>query len=102
MPTAVVTGGSTGIGAAVVKALARRGYDVAFNYLRSVEEAEEVAREAASYGVKVISRKADAASWQDMEKFAEEVKRTFKKVDALVVNAGGLPERRSLVESDLD
>jgi 3-oxoacyl-[acyl-carrier protein] reductase len=50
----------------------------------------------------VISRKADAASWQDMEKFAEEVKRTFKKVDALVVNAGGLPERRSLVESDLD
>jgi 3-oxoacyl-[acyl-carrier protein] reductase len=102
MPTAVVTGGSTGIGAAVVKALARRRYDVAFNYLRSAVEAEEVAREAASYGIKVISRRADAASWQDMEKFAEEVKRTFNKVDALVVNAGGLPERRSLVESDLD
>ena len=102
MPTAVVTGGSTGIGAAVVKALAKRKYDVAFNYLRSAEEAEEVAREAASYGVKVISRKADAASWQDMEKFAEEVKRTFKKVDALVVNAGGLPQRRNLEESDLE
>jgi 3-oxoacyl-[acyl-carrier protein] reductase len=79
MPTAVVTGGSTGIGAAVVKALAKRGYDVAFNYLRSAEEAEEVAREAASYGVKVVSRKADAASWQDMEKFAEEVKENLQE-----------------------
>jgi 3-oxoacyl-[acyl-carrier protein] reductase len=44
MPTAVVTGGSTGIGAAAVKALARRGYNVAFTYLRNAQEAEVVAR----------------------------------------------------------
>jgi 3-oxoacyl-[acyl-carrier protein] reductase len=37
-----------------------------------------------------------------METFAEEVKRTFGKIDALVVNAGGLPQRRNLEESDLE
>jgi 3-oxoacyl-[acyl-carrier protein] reductase len=37
-----------------------------------------------------------------MKAFAEEVKRTFGKIDALVVNAGGLPQRRNLEESDLE
>jgi 3-oxoacyl-[acyl-carrier protein] reductase len=102
MPTAVVTGGSTGIGAAAVKALARRGYNVAFTYLRNAKEAEVVAREASAFGVKAVACRADAASWSDMETFAEEVKRTFGKIDALVVNAGGLPQRRNLEESDLE
>jgi len=102
MPTAVVTGGSTGIGAATVKALAKAGYNVAFTYLHSRDKAEEVAREAASHGVGVIHRAADAASWEEMAQFAEEVKREFGRVDALVANAGGLPERRTLDESDLD
>jgi 3-oxoacyl-[acyl-carrier protein] reductase len=102
MPTAVVTGGSTGIGAAAVKALARRGYNVAFTYLRNAQEAEVVAREASAFGVKAVAYRADAASWSDMETFAEEVKRTFGKIDALVVNAGGLPQRRNLEESDLE
>jgi len=102
MPTAVVTGGSTGIGAATVKALAKRGYSVAFTYLRNAQEAEKVVREASASGVKVVAYRADAASWIDMEAFAEGVKRTFGKIDALVVNAGGLPQRRTLEESDLD
>ncbi len=102
MPTAVVTGGSTGIGATTVKALAKRGYNVAFTYLRNAQEAEKVVRDAAALGVKVIAYRADAASWRDMEAFAEEVKKIFGKIEALVVNAGGLPQRRTLEESDLE
>ncbi|MEZ0318674.1 MAG: SDR family oxidoreductase [Pyrobaculum sp.] len=101
MPTAVVTGGSTGIGAATVKALAKRRYDVAFTYLHNEEAAMAVAAEASQYS-KVLFKKADAASWEEMSKFAEEVQKTFGRVDALVVNAGGLPERRTLEESTLE
>lgn len=102
MPTAVVTGGSTGIGAAVVKTLARRGYDVAFTYLKSEKEAEAVAKEAASHGVKVLHKRADATSWEEMKAFAEEVRRIFGGINALVVNAGGLPQRKTLEESDIN
>ncbi len=102
MPVAVVTGGSTGIGAAVVKTLAKRGYDVAFTYLKSEREAEAVAKEAESHGVRILYRRADATSWEEMRAFADEVRRVFGKVDALVANAGGLPQRRTLDESDLD
>ncbi|MEM0278276.1 SDR family oxidoreductase [Pyrobaculum sp.] len=102
MPTAIVTGGSTGIGAATVKALAKRGYDVAFTYLRSEKEAESVVKEASGYGVRILSARADASSWDQMRAFADEVRRVFGKVDALVANAGGLPQRRTLEESDLD
>ncbi|MEM1597629.1 MAG: SDR family oxidoreductase [Pyrobaculum sp.] len=101
MPTAVVTGGSTGIGAATVKALAKRGYNVAFTYLQNEEAARAVAAEASQYS-KVLFKKADAASWEEMSNFAEEVRRTFGRVDALVVNAGGLPERKTLEESTLE
>ncbi|MGC8994426.1 MAG: SDR family NAD(P)-dependent oxidoreductase [Pyrobaculum sp.] len=102
MPVAVVTGGSTGIGAATVKALARRGYDVAFTYLRSEAQARAVAKEAEGRGVRVLYRRADATSWDDMKMFADEVGRAFGRVDALVANAGGLPQRRTLEESDLE
>lgn len=98
MPTAVVTGGSTGIGAATVRALAKRGYRVAFTYLKSEREAQAVAAEAPGS----LAYRADATSWEEMRQFAEEVRRKFGKIDALVSNAGGLPERRTLEESDLD
>lgn len=79
MPVAVVTGGSTGIGAAVVKTLAKRGYDVAFTYLKSEREAEAVAKEAESHGVRILYRRADATSWEEMRAFADEVRRVFGK-----------------------
>lgn len=98
MPTAVVTGGSTGIGAATVRTLARRGYRVAFTYLKSEKEAQALAAETPH----VFAYRADATSWEEMRQFAEEVRHRFGKIEALVANAGGLPERKTLEESDLN
>lgn len=102
MPAAVVTGGSTGIGASTVLALARRGYDVAFNYAKREDEARKVAEQAAKHGVKILKHRADVTSWEQMSSFAEAVKSHFGEIHALVVNAGGLPKRLTLEESDLE
>ncbi|MEM1903245.1 MAG: SDR family oxidoreductase [Pyrobaculum sp.] len=101
MPNCVVTGGSTGIGAATVLALAKRGYNVAFNYAKNTEEALRVAREAAKYNVEVLHFKADATSWEEMNTFAKAVEEKFGEIHSLVVNIGGLPKRLTLEESDL-
>ncbi len=101
---AVVTGGSRGIGKAIVLELASQGADVVFTYHSSVEAAAEIEKSCSEYGVKVFGFKADAASFQaaiDTIAFAEE---KLGGVDILVNNAGitkdGLLLRMS--ENDFD
>jgi 3-oxoacyl-[acyl-carrier protein] reductase len=59
--SALVTGGSRGIGAAVAVALATQGADVAFTYTNSAGEAGRVAKEIEAAGRRAIAIKADAA-----------------------------------------
>lgn len=85
---AVVTGGGTGIGRAITLALAKKGANVAINYSRSKQEAEEVAREAESYGVQVLLCHADVSDNVKVKEMASQVIERFGRVDILVNNAG--------------
>ena len=85
---ALVTGGSRGIGAATVKALARNGYDVAVNYNASGEAAETVASEVRRAGVRAITVQADVAREDQVVTMFETVDRELGRLDALVNNAG--------------
>lgn len=83
--TALVTGGSRGIGAAVVRRLAEDGYQVAFTYLRSKEAADRMVTELSGRG---MAFQADAASVEDMSGLVDRVVEAYGGLDVLVNNAG--------------
>ena len=85
---ALVTGGSRGIGAAIVARLAREGADVALTYSSSPDRAEEVARAAQDLGVKAISIQADSADAQAVTSAVDRAARELGGLDILVNNAG--------------
>ncbi len=84
----VVTGGSTGIGAAVARMAAKDGYDVALSYRSSAGPAEAVVAEIRAAGRKAFAMRADSASAADTAAFFAAVDRELGKVTALVNNAG--------------
>jgi 3-oxoacyl-[acyl-carrier protein] reductase len=87
---ALVTGGSRGIGAAIVKRLAREGADVALTYVSKPDEAGKTADAARALGVRALAIPADAA---DPEAVVAAVARTARELgglDILVNNAGVL------------
>lgn len=86
--TAIVTGGSRGIGRAIVKALAEVGYNVAFSYASNQAAAEEVVAMVKALGVEVLAVKADSANAAEAKAFVEQAHQQFGRIDALVNNAG--------------
>ena len=86
--SALVTGGSRGIGRAICLALARDGLDVAINYNNSAEEAEAVAAEIRALGPRAETFQADMTIESDIERLARDTLQAFGKVDVLVSNAG--------------
>lgn len=85
---ALVTGGSRGIGAAIVKRLAKDGAHVAFTYSKSAPAAEKLAQEIIALGVKAKAYQADSAQMDHLPKLAETVAKDFGGIDILVNNAG--------------
>ena len=87
--TALVTGGSRGIGAAVVEKFAAAGAAVAFTYLSSAEKANALAQKCSSaYGVTVKAYASDAGDFNQAEQLVQAVTRDFGAIDILVNNAG--------------
>ena len=84
----MITGGSRGIGEALVLAFANQGANVAFTYVSSEEKATHVANAATALGVKVMAYKSDAADFSQADKLTEEVIASFGKIDILINNAG--------------
>jgi len=87
---ALVTGGSRGIGAAIVARLAREGADVALTYTSSPERAQEVAKSAQALGVKAIAIQADSADAAAVVQSVEQTVAELGGIDILVNNAGVL------------
>ena len=85
---ALVTGGSRGIGAAIVKRLAKEGAHVSLTYSRSPERAEQVAREAEAFDVKTLAIQADSADPAAVTEAVEHTARELGGLDILVNNAG--------------
>jgi 3-oxoacyl-[acyl-carrier protein] reductase len=85
---AIVTGGSRGIGRAVVLRLAELGANVIVNYVRDEAAAEEVVKSARALGVKSAAIKADVAVLAKADRLAEETVKIFGRLDILICNAG--------------
>ena len=85
---AIVTGATRGIGRAIALELARRGADVAFNYAKSAEAADSLAKELEALGVRVLPTQCDVASTEAAAEMVKQVKETFDRIDFLVNNAG--------------
>ena len=83
-----VTGGSRGIGRAVVRRLASEGIRVAFTYEKAEAAAEELAAELTAAGADVAAFRADLRTFEEAGRVYEAILRRFGRVDLLVNNAG--------------
>jgi len=86
--TALITGASRGIGKAIAIEFAKQGANVAFTDLVYNEQAEELEKELAEFGVKGKGFASNAASFNDGDKLIEDVLKEFDKIDILINNAG--------------
>jgi 3-oxoacyl-[acyl-carrier protein] reductase len=89
----LITGASTGIGAALAKAFAAQGSLVGLHYNASVEAAHAIAKEIEDAGGSVVLLRGDATKSEDMARIVEETARTFGRLDGLINNAGGMVAR---------
>lgn len=89
---AVVSGGTRGIGRAIVEELAKDGFDVVFTYLKSDELAVSLIKESAKYCGKISAFKLDIRDFKAVEEFKQKILDDFGKVDLLVNNAGVLKD----------
>lgn len=90
---AIVTGGTRGIGRAIVLALAKEGVKVAFNYLKSEDEARQLLKEVKDLGVEALSYKFDVRDFDLAKEFVAKVKEYFGGLDILVNNAGIIKDK---------
>ena len=85
---AIVTGGSRGIGAAVVELLAFCGAHVVVNYVSDENAADATVNLAESLGVKAMAIQADVSQLDEAELLVQETVEEFGRVDLLICNAG--------------
>lgn len=86
--TALVTGASRGIGAAIAKKLAARGFMVIINYGHSSAAAEEVKNQIGQAGGQAVLMQGDVSSGDDVDRMFKDIKKTWGRLDVLVNNAG--------------
>jgi 3-oxoacyl-[acyl-carrier protein] reductase len=100
--TAIVTGASRGIGAAIAERLARDGFAVVVNYVSNAGPAEELVREIADSGGRAVAFKADVSKPAAVKAMFEAAESQFGGVDVLVNNAGILMQSDIAKTSDED
>jgi 3-oxoacyl-[acyl-carrier protein] reductase len=97
--TALVTGGSRGIGRAIALALAEEGADIAVNYVSSEGPARDVVENIKKMGRRAMLAQADVGDYPDTFRMAQEVLKEFGHLDILVNNAG-INSDKSFVKMD--
>ena len=88
MKTAIVTGGSRGIGAAIVKKLAKNNYNVVLNYNNSQESARKIQEELKQENIHVEIFKADVSKREEVKELVDFTLKQFGNIDVLINNAG--------------
>lgn len=86
--TAIVTGGSRGIGRAICIALAKEGVNIVTCYAKSSAAAEETIAKCKEYGVQAVAIQADVAKQEDVEQLFAEALKLTGTIEILVNNAG--------------
>ena len=89
----LITGASTGIGAAAARAFARKGARVALHYNASVAAAEQVASDVRAAGGEAILVAGDVTRSETIPRIVAETLEAFGRIDVLINNAGGLIAR---------
>jgi glucose 1-dehydrogenase len=95
---AIVTGGNSGIGKAIVLELARQGANVAVDYVSHPEAADAVEKQVALLGDKAIGVEADVSKVADLERLIAATVKAFGRLDIMVNNAG-IETRTSVLET---
>src|SRR5205085_5023931 len=85
--TALVTGGSRGIGRSITLALARLGASVAINYVRGAAEAKAARQQAEQFGAAALTVRADVTNEKQVAALMQKVGQTFGRLDILINNA---------------
>ena len=86
--TALITGGSRGIGKGIAMEFAKQGANVAFTFNASVEAANALEKELESFGVKAKGYQSNAADFDAAQELAKNVLDEFGSIDILINNAG--------------
>ncbi|HEY8510711.1 MAG TPA: 3-ketoacyl-ACP reductase [Cyclobacteriaceae bacterium] len=92
--TALITGGTRGIGLGIARSLADKGYDLALNGVRKQEDIQEVLDKLAANGAKVMYCQGDIGSDEDRKRIVDAAWQGLGRIDVLVNNAGVAPKKR--------
>ena len=87
-PVALVSGGSRGIGRAVVRRLAQDGYDVAFCYVSAEEPARELEKEVSELGRRAVATRVDVTDAEAVRAWVRDTQQDLGPLDAVVTSAG--------------
>ena len=99
---ALVTGGSRGIGRAIVLQLAQQGFRIAVNYVSNEEAAAEVVHRVQSAGTEAVAVKGDVTKGEDVERIFAQTAEAFGSVEILVNNAGIIKDSLLMRMADED
>ena len=86
--TVIITGASRGIGKGIALTLASHGANIAFSYRKSVDSANDLVSQITHLGVNCKAYKSNAASFEESQKFVDDVLNDFETFDILINNAG--------------
>lgn len=98
----LITGASSGIGAAVAQAFGAAGARVAVHYRGREAEAREVVRQVKEAGGEAISVQADVTKSEEVDRMVAQAYAHFGRIDVLINNAGGFVRRAPIVQADDD
>lgn len=90
----LVTGGTRGIGEAISREFAKKGYDIIINYVNSSEKAQKLKQELEKeYNIKVLPFQTDISNEIAIKNMVDTTIKEFGKIDVLVNNAGIVIDR---------
>ena len=98
----IITGATRGIGRAIALEAATRGADVAFNYLKSEQQAQEVRDQIEALGARVLAFRLDVSDLKGVREMVNRVKKDFGAIDGLVNNAGLTRDKLLMAMSEDD